>query len=255
MPLLFEINLWYGVLMSDDRDLQNLSREELMALAGQLRESSAEIRKESECLRSRLDEQNEQVRWIRHRVKNIFQIIISLLNLQERTDSVTVCAPLFAKSRFRIQMMSVMYDHIYKAPFAQKLGFGNYIQEIIGAVCCENRSEFGRVTLAYDMGDLTITAEQAIPLGLIAFELAMNAVAHAFPLSYEGVPTLSFVAKKSDGVVSFSVSDNGVGIKDGAFEESKKLGFFLVRILCTQIRGMFARESDRGTTFTVAFPE
>jgi len=100
--------------MHEDKDYQKLSRNELVALI-------AESRKESENLRASLDELNRQTRDIRHRIKNIFQIVTSLLNLQERSIDSGNCSAAFSKSRFRIQMMSVMYEYVYGAPFAKSV--------------------------------------------------------------------------------------------------------------------------------------
>jgi len=234
--------------MHEDKDYQKLSRNELVALI-------AESRKESENLRASLDELNRQTRDIRHRIKNIFQIVTSLLNLQERSIDSGNCSAAFSKSRFRIQMMSVMYEYVYGAPFAKSVSFGDYLKTIIKTVIADCRSEFGRVNLFFDMDDAFINNDQAIPLGLIAVECAMNSVTHAFPPSFQRAPSLSFSAKKEESAIVFTISDNGIGMKENETGDiSKTLGYFLINILCKQIKGTLSREVNEGTRITITFP-
>lgn len=248
MPSLHETLIISGDEMPEDKNYNKCSRDELIALIN-------DSRKEADSLKASCDELQTNARDIRHRIINIFQVITSLLNLQERSSNTEDCTTAFSKSRFRIQMMSVMYEYVYRSPFAKRIALGDYLQTIIKAIVTDYRSEFGKINLFFDMDDVTIQIDQALPIGLIVVECAMNSARHAFPVSFQKAPSLSFTAKKEEGSIVLSISDNGIGIKEkDPGKSSKTLGLFLIDILCRQVQGKLLKDQSEGTRITITFP-
>lgn len=96
------------------------------------------------------------------------------------------------------------------------------------------------------------TSRQAESLGLIATELVMNALKHAF-LENETDGEIS-VAYEVDGTNwKLSVSDNGVGKPDGVFAQPKTgLGTGIVKALAHQIGATVETSAGpQGTTVSV----
>jgi len=235
--------------MLEVKDNKILSREELAALL-------ADSQQRCDDLQTSIDELTSQTSDIRHRIKNIFQVITSLLNLQERSSNTANCSIVFSKYRSRIQMMSVMYEFVYGSSCPRTVALGDYLQTIIRAAISDYRSEFGRINLFFDMGDTAIQVDQAIPFGLIAAELAINSATHAFPSSFQKTPSLSFSAKKVNNSIIFSVADNGIGMQEIETDgKAGTLGYFLINVLCRQIKGNLAKDLNEGTKITITFPE
>jgi chemotaxis protein methyltransferase CheR len=98
----------------------------------------------------------------------------------------------------------------------------------------------------------TATSREAESLGLIATELVMNALKHAFPI--EKSDGRIVIAYDVDGTNwKLSVADNGVGKPDGRFAQPKTgLGTGIVRALAQQLGGKVETLADTaGTTVSI----
>jgi two-component sensor histidine kinase len=111
-----------------------------------------------------------------------------------------------------------------------------------------------RITFHVTMQPLELGLDQAIPVGLILGELVANALKHAF---LDGRPgSISMVGERSDGRITLTVTDDGIGIPEGdEFERRKSLGMQIVKILTRQLKGTFEVASGRPATFKISFPE
>jgi len=106
------------------------------------------------------------------------------------------------------------------------------------ALTCEGAAE----PLLLDLDSVTA-------LGIVIAEIVSNAYIHAFP----GRPGAIRVAltRSATGAL-LTIGDNGIGFVEPA--TSKRHGLGLVRRLMEQIDGAVRVVSDRGTTWTLAFP-
>jgi chemotaxis protein methyltransferase CheR len=101
-------------------------------------------------------------------------------------------------------------------------------------------------------GQGNATSRQAESLGLIATELVMNALKHAFPDDKtEGRIIVGYEISGTDW--KLSVSDNGVGRPDGVFAQPKAgLGTGIVKALAKQLDAqVITASAPRGTRVTV----
>jgi two-component sensor histidine kinase len=104
-----------------------------------------------------------------------------------------------------------------------------------------------------------LSAERAVPLGLVLNETVTNALKYAFP---EDRPGLIDVAFLRDGpAFVLRVVDDGIGLpSEGELEEAPPappargagLGTRLLRALAAQLRGTFTRQPGPGAVGTVA---
>jgi two-component sensor histidine kinase len=111
-----------------------------------------------------------------------------------------------------------------------------------------------RITCEVTMSPLELGLDQAIPVGLILGELVSNALKHAFPDGRAG--RISVGGGRSNGQIEFTVTDDGIGISEGAdFERRKSLGMQIVKILTRQLKGTFEVAGGRPAAFKISFPE
>ena len=96
------------------------------------------------------------------------------------------------------------------------------------------------------------TCRDAESIGLIATELVMNAIKHAFPVEEsDGRIVVAYDADKANW--KLSVADNGVGRPDGTFAQSKTgLGTGIVKALAQQLGAKIETLADQaGTTVSI----
>ena len=182
-----------------------------------------------------------------HRDKNDFQLIISILLMQQCKQQDPEAKRGFSHVIDRVSAISLAHDQL-----STREGSGNIeLAEYLGALCgnLDQRREAIRVQADLDRAELT--HERAVSLGLIVNELVTNALKHAFPHNKKGTVGVTFRADANrEGCVS--VSDDGVGM--GSSRPSSS-GIELVTALTRQIGGTIAYDSsEQGTTVSVRFP-
>jgi two-component sensor histidine kinase len=119
-----------------------------------------------------------------------------------------------------------------------------------------------RIALEIDTADVVLSVDQAIPLGLIANELVINALKHAFPQNRSGKIAVSLTytaasARESSPVneeVRLRIEDNGVGLApDIDISQIQSMGFNLVNLLVQQLHGNLEISRGPGLAATVSF--
>ncbi len=212
-------------------------------------------REAEERLKESLLEKEVLLRETHHRVKNNFQIIMSLLSLQASgLRERSLHAPL-EEAKNRIRSMALIHEKLYQSGEMARIDFGSYLR----AISCDLRrvysGEASAAELSVECQDLFLEIDQAIPCGLIVNELLTNCFKYAFPAGWgnKGLIRVS-LAEDGDGMVTLVVSDNGIGIPDTAgIELPATLGLNLVSMLVRQLNGNIEIGRSGGTTFTVRF--
>ena len=175
---------------------------------------------------------------IHHRVKNNLQVISSLLHIQGRSlgpgDDGARAA--LRESQARVQAMGMIHQRLYRGTEATTLPMPDYLAEL-GDTLLDTFGMEERVDLFYDVEDITLDVDTAIPLGLITNELLTNALKYAFPGGREGTVELA-LHRTEDGLV-LSVADDGVGAGPAGPPSAGGTGFGggLVELLSRQLGG------------------
>jgi PAS domain S-box-containing protein len=212
-------------------------------------------RKEAECrIEESLREKETLLREIHHRVKNNFQIINSLFDLQLLGVPDSKVAEALREPRSRIHAMALIHERLYQSPDFESVDFAEYMRELANELFLGYGAEDGRIELAIEAESVALDMDRAIPCGLVLNELMTNALKYAFPDPRRGGTILVRLAREG-GEVSMTVEDDGVGMDTGAVEEpGGSLGLTLSRILAQQLRGTFSIESSGGVKATLRFP-
>ena len=229
-------------------------------LEQQVEERTAELRREIDerrqtenRLQESLSEKETLLREIHHRVKNNLQIVSSLLDLQSQTtDDAQVLEPLMA-SRGRILTMSLVHEQMYSADNFDRIPLHDYIQRLVADVFDSYDNWPGHITLDLDLPPVNLAIEQAMPCGLIVFELVSNALKHAFPDQRQG--TLRIDLHLDGDRCVLGICDDGVGLgEEFDIHQPGTLGLQLVNSLVTQLKGQIETSKAEGTKFSIAFP-
>lgn len=101
---------------------------------------------------------------------------------------------------------------------------------------------------------MLLSADHAIPLGLLINELVTNAVKYAYP---EGSGEIEVSAREVDGHLRIEVSDDGAGLPEGFDIDQPRtsLGFKVVTGMVKQLQGHLTLAKDRkGARFLLDLP-
>ncbi len=230
-----------------DPELISILRLFAQRAAGEL----LRLRSERATLAS-LREKEVLLKEIHHRVKNNMQIVSSLLTLQARDVSDPAMLELVAQSRARILSMALVHEDLYQSDNLAQVDIRHYLERLVERTRSGIAANSG-VRFELEIDRLSLSVDQAIPLGLLCNELFTNALKHAFPDSAAGLVRVRLA--QGDGQAVLTVRDNGQGLPPG-YEpgQGSTLGLQLVWSLADQLHGEVEAHNDGGAVFTIRFP-
>ena len=186
-----------------------------------------------------------------HRVKNNFQMVASVLQLQaRRTDSVGARDQLEAAQR-RIQVLAELHDSLASAPDSAHVDFQAYLE----VLCDKLRGSIddpARVRLHVRSDPAHLDFGVAIPLGFVVNELVTNAIKHAFPAPSAGDINVSLSASPTG--LLLEIADGGRGLPETHETANGGLGMRLVRSFVDQIGAALEIKHAPGAEYSIAIP-
>lgn len=211
-------------------------------------------KKIEEILRKSLDDKVVLLREIHHRVKNNFQIITSLLNLQARNTDNPDINRYFSTIYNRIRSMALVHEKLYHSENIASLDFNSYIHSLVS----ELKQAYSRnlnIDIQVKGEKIHLTLDQAVSCGLIINELVSNALKYAFSESTGVEEIIVSLSSNGNGFKKISVRDNGIGIPDNVIMESTgTLGMQLVHLLTEQMNGSLRIDNTNGTECVIEVP-
>ncbi|MBN2158104.1 MAG: hypothetical protein JW807_01820 [Spirochaetes bacterium] len=240
--------------LSTARQLQEIAAELKESNLNLETEIAEKIRAENLIIAS-LREKEVLLKEVHHRVKNNFQIIISLLNLQANKINNNDITRHFSDSMSRIRAMALVHERLYQSEDISEIDFASYINTISQEIYLTSSSAAVRPKLLIDTEEIHLNLDQAIPYGLILNELLTNALKYAFPeAGNDHEIAISLHSDAREGII-LGVCDNGIGIPaDINVEHSPTLGLQLVILLVKQIHGTYELKRDCGTAWYITLP-
>lgn len=203
-------------------------------------------------LEESLREKEMLLKEVHHRVKNNLQIIASLINLQIFSSSSPEAIVPLQESAHRIAAMAMVHEHIYRSESLVQIELSSYVSKLANNLVLSLHGE-KHIAHGVDLPELYISADKAIPLGLMLNEIITNALKHAFTNRRKG--RLDIHGKLHDGSLRIVIEDDGQGLpKDFELTAAKSLGMQLVTNLVRQLDGDIGIETDHGTRVRLAVP-
>jgi two-component sensor histidine kinase len=158
----------------------------------------------------------------------------------------------FVKSTFKeiknkIQAMSLVHQKLYKAKDLSNINLKDYIEDLANLIMQSYGVLSEKITMKFDLQDVKISIDSAVPLGLIINELVSNIFKHAFPNRQEGEIFIRLF-KEEDETINLELIDNGIGFPQN-FDPRKdgSMGFASVfSIVENQLKGEISVKSENG---------
>jgi two-component sensor histidine kinase len=219
------------------------------------RRDLAERKHAEDRLTVSLKEKEVLLKEIHHRVKNNFQIITSLLNLQSRNIADPEMIKQFDDSTNRIRAMALVHEKLYQSSDLSRIDFASYIKTIAEDLYSSYATILERPELVIKTEEVQLPIDQAIPCGLIVNELITNALKYAFPAGSTGNRLSITLQRNQGGVIDIRIGDNGIGLPAGIdIEKTLSLGLQLVGLLIKQVHGTYRLDREGGTEWVISFP-
>src|ERR1700736_1149934 len=247
-----EGHLPFGVLEVDSADPGQFDLADADFLAGfaGLLGIAIERQHADVSLKFSLDHQAILTREMSHRVKNSLASVVGLLRVQARSAQSEDVQNALKDAASRITTIAQVHDHLWRST---RIGYVD-IADFAGELCRklqETISHTVRCTFAH----LMISADKAIPLGLLINELVTNSAKHAYP---DGAGEIEVSGERRGDDLHVEVSDRGIGLpKDFDIDQPRaSLGFKVINSLLAQLDGRIAVGSNtpKGVTVQLDVP-
>jgi len=216
-------------------------------------------RRDEERIRASLSEKEALLHEVHHRVKNNLQVISSLMDMAGRRLSSAEARRSLTELRDKVQAMSLIHAQLHGAGSDG----GISLERFVRALFHQLREVYAGgldLSLRLQLGDLNLSLDQAVPLGLALNETLTNVFKHACPPASEGTGRANRVEVRAErdagGQVRIEIEDNGPGLPPGFEPDSAdSLGLKLTRGLVRhQLRGELTfRDTAPGLCVCIRF--
>ncbi|CAO3448497.1 sensor histidine kinase [Azospirillum largimobile] len=220
------------------------------------------------------------MREVNHRIKNSLQVVSSLLGLQGQAVGDPRLSGHLLEAGRRVQAIADIHRLLYRVDDVHFIPFHDYLTELCRELERSARSEGGDWRLDLAVEPVEVPTDHAVPLGLLANELVMNAIKHAYrPLAVavsaaagaagdgngDGRPdgsgrdaanVISVSLRSGGDALRLIVGDRGVGLPpDFDWRRSRSLGMRLIHTLSKQLGATLTVENTSpGVQFTIHLP-
>lgn len=215
------------------------------------KEQTALLDAKNKQIAEALDEKQLLLKEIHHRVKNNFQVVSSLLELQSQGIEDEKALSMAKEGQNRVKAMALIHEKLYRNE-SGTIDFDEFIRILVKELS-GLYEDLEKVNVEVDSKGMLFDLDTAIPLGLIVNELITNSFKYAF--SKDKINELKIRIDKADEEhYRLVVRDNGPGIfLDTEIRKIKSLGLLLVYRLGRQLKGKIELTNDGGARFDLLF--
>lgn len=254
LPLQWPDGSIFGTYCILDNKENSYSNEhfELVGLFKEAIESHLKILVNNDELKAKSNKRELQLKELRHRVKNNFNIIISLIHLSDienDTHSKADLQTIVNELEDKIMGISLVHEKLSMKKDWKEISLREYIEDLVEHFKSgTDKSILFNIKIPHEVD---INADQLITLGLIFNELITNSIKHAF--HHVANPEINISVLRTENYLDVMYSDNGPGIPADFFTERPgHLGNTILEGLTEQIgEGIHLLPSLKGYAFNI----
>jgi two-component sensor histidine kinase len=223
-----------------------LSGSLMLYVAQTFRDSAKQVAAERSA---KLEERDLLLAELNHRMKNNFQMVASLLELQRGRAKNEAEKAALGQALNRVMGIAQAHRNLYvSGEDVTSIDVGAYLTDL-----CSHLAEglfVGRmIRLDCRAGSAPMERDRAVALGLIVNELVTNAAKHAFEEGVGGVISVTFGPTATGW--RLTVQDDGKGLPPDYAKSKRGLGRGLVDGFARQAKGVLTLEQGAGATFVL----
>tara|TARA_R110002020_G_scaffold10905_2_gene41467 strand:+ start:1110 stop:2051 length:942 start_codon:yes stop_codon:yes gene_type:complete len=226
----------------------NRSPDKISSIGTTFNEMADHISLREARLLDNLVEKETLLREIHHRVKNNLQIIISLLNMQERKLTDLAGLDAIQETRSRINAIALVHRGLYEGDDLRLIRMDVFLKRLVAELESGLEVEDAGINVSLEVGCNTMEPDNVIPVALFIVEALSNSVKHGLPKG--GDIQINLVCE--DDIITVSVIDNGQGTGP---ESLTGVGYKLMRGFARQLGGEFTIQTrKKGHGVALKFP-
>ncbi|MEZ4938723.1 MAG: histidine kinase dimerization/phosphoacceptor domain -containing protein [Crocinitomicaceae bacterium] len=211
------------------------------------------VRKRNKELKKSIKEKEALMKEVHHRVKNNFQIISSLMNIQANKLKSSKFINPMQNMQNRILAMSLVHEKLYVSEFQEAVDVNEYFRDLAESIKKSLFTNKSAIEMHVEGDDFRISLEKAIPLGLIVNELITNSIKYG---AQEGTEVnVQIFIKKQGNQVEIILHDDGKGFPEDFNPEAytESIGLELVHVLIEQLDGTIEFKNNGGAQVDIKF--
>ncbi len=228
-------------------------KDEVMCFVLNSRDITRRIKAE-QIIRDSLKEKESLLKELHHRVKNNFQIIISLLNLQGKKLKEPASIDLVNDFKTRIRSMSLVHEKLYKSKNLDTIDIREYLTTVTKEIILMYRRHSRSVETRLEIERHSLPTNKVISCALLVNEVMSNSLKYAFPEGWNETPVITLKFMKTAEGYRLIISDNGIGMPEKhSTGNSTSLGLTLIPLFAEQMGGAIRMNSENGTEYVLDF--
>lgn|GEM_PF-5981258 len=206
-----------------------------------------------DSLSSRVEQQGVMMREVHHRLKNNLSMMTSLINLRMQEDRQEGA---LQDIQGQLQAVSTLYEKLYSNGDTSRMELGPYIEDLIYSLFTSLAQVSYRIDV--EMEPVWVPPETAIHIGLIANEVATNALKYGFADGCgeeKCVFSVTFGRVPDRETYLLTLSNNGKPFPgDVDLSNPGTLGLRLIETLVAQLGGSVELQRTPSATYLITIP-
>jgi len=203
---------------------------------------------EKKLLEKEIKETKILIKEINHRVKNNIQMIMSMINLQERSVNNKITKSILKTLKSRINSIVKVYELLYNKNDLYYLNTSSYFLILIEELKQNYQSN---IDINVNI-QANIPLEQSIYSGIIINELISNSFKHAFTNKIKNDKKINISLENINNKFILIYKDNGKGYQQN--EGSNSMGLVLIHTLVkSQLKGNIKTDSQNKVEVTISW--
>ncbi|PQJ80460.1 tetratricopeptide repeat-containing sensor histidine kinase [Polaribacter porphyrae] len=177
-----------------------------------------------------LNQRNMLLRETHHRVKNSFQMVSSLLQLQAQGSEAEVAVTALDSAVERVNSMIVLHQQLYAKDNFLGVDLQTYIKDLVTEINTSYADE--NINFNTNISSIIVDIDTATSLGLLVNELATNSIKYAWK-NDESDKIITIKLEEKENEIYFTMFDNGVTKKTKSTQQN--YGSELIEILVERL--------------------
>lgn len=193
----------------------------------------------------------EVMREMHHRIKNNFQVLLSIFSLQKEHIDDEIVKGMVESNIQRIGAMGQIHQDLYESKDLTKMKLADYIHTLVNNLQTVYAAQKQNIKVNYDIDrNIEMEVDKAISLALLINELVTNAFKYAFDADNKN-PILNVVLKRNQRY-ELIIKDNGNSITpNNTFKKS--FGLKLVESQVKRLKGVMTKNNTNGMEYKIVF--
>ncbi|UAM97608.1 sensor histidine kinase [Polaribacter litorisediminis] len=218
-----------------------------------IKRQSKDLSEKNNIIRKTLKEKEVLMTEVHHRVKNNFQIISSLLELQLEGIEDEQAINRIKQGKDRVKSMALIHQKLFRNE-SGLIDFNEYISLLIKEISFVYELKI-KVATKIEVENIFLDVDTAIPLGLIINEAITNSFKYAFTSDKKNTLFIQ-ISKEHAHNYKLIIEDNGSGISnDLDLAKTTSLGLKLIYRLVKQLHGSITQTNINGAKFVIYFKD